>query len=222
MGHQPPKGGPETQSRGPWSAILGLVRQNRLEDAPDGELVSRALRGELAAYDVLVARYEAVVYSHCRRLLGHREDAEDGAQEAFVRAWEKLGQCRQPDRPLPWMLSIAHNQAMTMLRRRKNQPTVDEVAHLGGWENGDEMEIGTTATGGEEGPADVTEEELERAVGQLSTDDGALFELRYRSQLSVRDIAEVLQRSENTVKVGLHRLRLRIRQAVEKMRGGQP
>jgi RNA polymerase sigma-70 factor (ECF subfamily) len=175
----------------------------------------------LAAYDVLVGRYEAVVYSHCRRLLGQREDGEDVAQEVFVRAWEALGQCRRPDRPLPWLLSIAHHQAMNFLRRRRRHPKPEEVAMMGGWDGETGNDWDGAAQAGEVDPGQITVEELERAVEELSSEDGALFELRYRGELSIREVAEVLQRRENAVKVGLHRLRGRIQQAVIRRRGGQ-
>ena len=83
---------------------------------PDGStdaaaLVARARRGEVAAFEALVRRHYRAAFATAMALTGTREDAEDVCQDAFVRALERLDDCREPDRVGAWVLQIVRNRA---------------------------------------------------------------------------------------------------------------
>ena len=85
-------------------------------DLPDdADLARRARRGEAAAYGELVRRHQQAVFNVCYRLLGHRQEAEDAAQEAFLRAYARL-ETFDLSRPFgPWMRRVAANLCLNHL-----------------------------------------------------------------------------------------------------------
>src|SRR5438132_14091434 len=76
-------------------------------------LVQRSLAGDQIAMLALVDRYQGQVFGLCHRMLGQRQDAEDMAQETFVRALRSLSQWDQEREFLPWLLAIAGNRCRT-------------------------------------------------------------------------------------------------------------
>jgi RNA polymerase sigma-70 factor (ECF subfamily) len=96
------------------------------------ELVSRARRGEPAAFDQLVRRHLRAAYAVALAVLGRPADAEDVAQEAFIAALERLDDCRDGARFSGWLIQIVRNRALNALDKRKLRDTADVVlrAHL--------------------------------------------------------------------------------------------
>jgi RNA polymerase sigma-70 factor, ECF subfamily len=91
----------------------------------DQQIAARARAGDVAAYVQLVERYRAPLIGHVFGLTARREEAEELAQEAFCRVWEKLPTLRQPDKLVGWLYKIAHNLAISAARR----PRAVSLAH---------------------------------------------------------------------------------------------
>ena len=108
------------------SQLLAAQRHRAGDDVPD--LVRRAQRGEVAAFNTLVIRHQNAAYSLAFRFLRSREAAEDVTQEAFVRAWRAIESFRG-ERFRSWLLRIVANAARDELRRRKRRPqrSLDEA-----------------------------------------------------------------------------------------------
>ena len=105
--------------------------QSTLDDA---DLVRRARSGENSAFDQLVVRYQRRAASIAFRLLGDLHDALEVCQDAFVRAWERRVQCRQPDRFRAWLMAITRSVAYNRLdaiRRRRLTSFPDHAASSG-------------------------------------------------------------------------------------------
>ncbi|MEZ6064640.1 MAG: RNA polymerase sigma factor [Planctomycetaceae bacterium] len=164
-----------------------------MTDFSDSELVERCLRGDDAARVLLVRRFERPVFATCLRMLRHQQDAEDVAQETLVRMCRHLASWDGSRQLLPWILAIAANRCRTALAKRSRQPAMsDTLLDPISEDNPAGREIG---------------EELEQALGILREDQRACFALFYEQQLSVNEIAEVMQVAEGTVKTWLHRAR---------------
>jgi len=88
-------------------------------EVEDRDLVLRARRGDVDAYNRLVNRWEKRVYNYLLKLTGNREDALDLSQEAFLKAYQSLRKLADPGRFAPWLFRIAHNEAYSLLRRRR-------------------------------------------------------------------------------------------------------
>ena len=86
-------------------------------EVEDRDLVVKATRGSVDAYNVLISRWDRRVFNYLLKLVGNREDAMDLAQEVFLKAWQALGKLDDAGRFSPWLFRIAHNEAFSLLRR---------------------------------------------------------------------------------------------------------
>ncbi len=171
----------------------------------DSDLVEQALAGSQDAFRALVSRYARPAIGLADRMVRDRAWAEDLAQEAFARAFDRLDTFKAESRFSAWFFQILHNVTIDALRR-KRLPSVsldelDAVGHPG---------IPTRARA--DSPADVAEQaELSRALstalGLLRPDYREVVVLRYREELSVQEIARVMTIPEGTVKTYLFRAR---------------
>src|SRR5205807_573909 len=169
-------------------------RRPRTVCAEDADLVRRCRRGDTAALGELIERFQAEVYGLCVRLLGHRHDAEDVAQEVFLRVFRSLHRW-DGERPLrPWVIGIAVNRCRTGLAQRQRRPELadylpDAVA----------------------GPAPDDSAELVRGINEgladLRPEYRVAFELYHDQGRSYEEIAQALGRPVGTVKTWLHRAR---------------
>jgi RNA polymerase sigma-70 factor (ECF subfamily) len=170
----------------------------------DRDLVARVLAGEREAFRGLVDRYAPRVHRLCFALLRQREDAEDAAQEAFLRAYRALGRFDPTYDFPPWLLTIATNLCRDRLRRRRH-----EAAGL----DADRMEECAVLV---ERPTEPSRDRarllagIDRALGRLNADHRAAFLLYHRERMSYAEIAAVLGRPVGTVRAHLHRARRRL------------
>ena len=87
-------------------------------EVEDRDLIARARRKDVEAYNLLVSRWERRVFSYLLRLVRDREDALDLSQDVFLKAYQNLAKLENADRFGPWLFRIAHNEAFSMLRKR--------------------------------------------------------------------------------------------------------
>jgi len=142
------------------------------------------------------------------RYLGTAHDVDEVVQEALVRAWRRRATCLGDDR-MPWMRRIARNEALRLLERRRRRSEfelLDDETLLAGVADEDALER-------QEGT--LLRMEVERAVGCLSVADRQLLALRYERDLTQPEVARMLGIPEGTVKIRLHRLRGRLRKALD-------
>ena len=179
----------------------------------DQELLwlEQARRGDQAAFSRLVEAYQRPVYNLCYRMLSNAPEAEDAAQETFVRMYTKL-HTYQPDRKLSsWVLSIASHYCIDRLRRRRGQ-----------WLSLDEEPVAATLPSQNRGPDELamraeSRDEVQRLVDMLPAAYRVPLILRYWHDLSYAEIAEVMGLTVQAVKSRLHRARL---QVIEKTPAG--
>jgi RNA polymerase sigma-70 factor (ECF subfamily) len=166
----------------------------------DPALVEALRSGDLQAPRLLIERYQAVVFGLCYRMMNHQQDAEDVAQEAFVRALRAMGgfDAARPIRP--WLLEIAANRCRTALARRARarMQTLNETA-----------EQVSDPRAGPVDPDDLAGE-LERALNGLRPEYRLVFVLFHEQNLSYEEIARAVARPIGTVKTWLHRARAQL------------
>jgi RNA polymerase sigma-70 factor (ECF subfamily) len=177
-----------------------------LQESDDAELVRRATRGELTAFEQLVDRHRPVVVRVAARIVG-TEDAEDVSQDAFLRAFHRLGHFRGDAPFRSWLLRITHNAALDHLGRRRAEPVDPE------W-------LDDSAPSSSRPPAERLElreriERLERKLRGLSEQHRAVLVLRDAEGLSYEEIAAITDTPLGSVKGRLHRAR---REFVEMLR----
>ena len=88
-------------------------------EVEDRDLVAKARRGEVEAYNLLVSRWEKRIFNYLLRLVANREDALDVSQDVFLKAYQNLPKLEDPARFAGWLFRIAHNEAFSLLRRRQ-------------------------------------------------------------------------------------------------------
>ncbi len=161
----------------------------------DRALVEALLTGDSYAARLLVERYQTLVFALCFRMMGHRQDAEDVAQETFVRALRGIAGF-DPERPVrPWLLGIAANRCRTALVKRSKRPGLTEAP-----------EEYVDPRPGLIDP-DGLAAELSRALDRLRPEYRMVFTLFHEQNLAYEDIAMALDRPVGTVKTWLHRAR---------------
>lgn len=173
----------------------------------DSNLVRRARGGDLAAFSELVERHRAVVYRVAARMVG-ADDADDVAQEAFLRAFHRLDRFRGDAPFLSWLLRIAHNAALDTLARRQRDPRPGEEPV-----GEDQPETAPVhASTSPKTPADALEESerrsrLEHKLERLRPTHRAVLVLRDLEGLPYDEIADVTETPLGSVKARLHRAR---------------
>jgi RNA polymerase sigma-70 factor, ECF subfamily len=174
----------------------------QLETLADPVLWTRALRGDKGSFEELVRRYARSVYGIAMAILSDPDAAEDVSQEAFTRAWARLGTCESPSRVGPWLLGIARNGTREALRSRK-RAAVACVQY---------------ADAERRAPAEDREEQIGqvlRALATLGEEGQALLALKYQEGLSCKEIAARTGMTVSNVKVSIFRAYEKLRSQVK-------
>jgi RNA polymerase sigma-70 factor (ECF subfamily) len=168
----------------------------------DGEVVHQVLAGDVEQYGVLVHRYRDRYARYAARMLGSADAAEDAVQDAFVRAYDQLAQCREPDRFAGWFFLILRNRCFAE-RPRSHR----EARPLG---SGDDA-----IAGPERSDAWIERAEdrraLERALERLTPEQRDVFVLKHVEEMSYEEIAALTGASVPSLKMRMHRAYDRLR-----------
>ena len=164
------------------------------QSADDGAAVKRCLAGEPAAFEVLVGRYQQIMFNVALRMLGNYEDARDAAQNTFVKAYEKLGTYDPERRFFSWIYRILMNECLNLRRR----PATEQLA-------------GTEAVS-DSSDADTVEaaerkRDVRQAILSLSPSYREVIVLRNFASLSYEQMSEAICVPTKTVKSRLHTAR---------------
>ncbi len=159
-------------------------------EVEDRDLIAKARRGDVEAYNLLVSRWEKRIFNYLLRLVAHREDALDLSQDVFLKAYQNLPKLEDPAKFAGWLFRIAHNEAFSLLRKRRPE----------------------TELAGEPRPADLGARllpmELNLAVasalGRLSEDQREAVLLKVYQGFKFEEMAEILGCPVSTVKSRLY------------------
>lgn len=184
-----------------------------LATLPDNEsvLVAAAKAGDISAFETLVGRYERKIFRLAQHITQNTEDAEDVSQEAFLKAYEHLGEFQGNSRFYTWLVRIAVNQALMKLRKRRTKDvSLDEEIETE--ENFMPRDVEDWGPSPEER---YSQEEMARilaqVIGELDPPFRTVFQLRDIDELSTEETAEALGISVPAVKSRLLRARLKLR-----------
>ena len=177
----------------------------------DNEIISRVLKGEQNAYAELVSRYQAYVFTLVLRMIKSREDAEEVAQDVFIKAYRSLADFRGESKFSTWLYTIANTTSITFLRKKKLD--VHSLDNEKVFEVADSKDSGFRAN--------LVEQKsrvsmVNQAIAMLSPDDAEIITLFYKAEQNLEEISRILRLETNTVKVRLHRARTRLKEKMEK------
>ena len=173
------------------------------------DIIARVLSGHREAYAELVRTHHAKIIGLCRSMLGNRADAEDAAQEVFIKAFRSLDRFTGASSFSTWIHRIASNQCLDVLRRKSRDKTESLDVLL---DKGDSAARESLSMPPDTGPSMENADLAERALRGLSPDHRLILTLREVQGLNYKEIAETLECSLDAVKARLKRAR----QAVEK------
>ena len=170
-------------------------------------IIERCRQGDRDAYCVLVERYQSLVCTIARRMVGDADTANDIAQESFLSAYAGLRHFRFGSKFSSWLTSIVLNKCRDHLRARRETVGVDEIAEVR--QNGrrdPEQEAAAVESG----------EALQRALNGLPADYREVIILKHIEELDYRSISEILGVSIPALKVRAHRGREMLRELLER------
>lgn len=176
----------------------------------DNEIIAKVLAGDHQAYATLVERYQNYVFTLTLRKVKTREDAEEVAQDVFIKAYRYLADFRGESKFTTWLYTIVNNTCITFLRKKKLE--VHSLDNENTFELADNRDSGMRA--------DLVEQKskygmINKAIGLLSSDDAEVITLFYKAEQSLEEIAGILGVEQNTAKVRLHRARTRLKEKME-------
>jgi RNA polymerase sigma factor (sigma-70 family) len=175
-------------------------------ETADIDIIHRVLRGDTQAFASLVDRYRNLVYTIVLRYVKGREDAEEVAQDVFVKAYRSLADFKGESKFSTWLYTIATTSSLTWLRKKRHEvQSLDDEATYDRAEN---IDGGLRADGIEQ---KSRVELVNRALQLVSAEDAQVLTLYYKGEQSIDEIAAVLGIEPNAAKVRLHRARTRLR-----------
>jgi RNA polymerase sigma-70 factor (ECF subfamily) len=182
----------------------------------DLDLVHASKNGDVAAFEQLVKRYDRKLFRIAQHVTHNREDSEDAVQEAFLKAFQHLGEFREDSKFSTWLIRITLNQSLMKLRaqRRIKQVRLDDFQpdseilpmEVADWAPNPEQRYGASELG----------EILIKALTELRPALRAVFVLRDIENLPTAQTAEVLSLSQAAVKARLWRARLQLRELLNR------
>ena len=180
------------------------------EKETDIALINAVLAGNTNQYALLVKRHQKFVFTLAMRFAKNREDAEEVAQDCFIKAYKALGTFKQTSKFSTWLYSITYTTAMTFLRKKR----------LDTQSINDDENILQIANSGSNFDADSYEKKsnyvyLNQAIDLLLPDDAAIITLFYKGEQSLEEIGLALNMAPNTIKVKLHRARQRLKEKLQ-------
>ena len=166
---------------------------NNIQDNNILELLNRDLN---KGFQLVVEKYSSKLYWHIRRLVILHEDADDALQNTFINAWRSFGDFRSESSLYTWLYTIATNEALALIYKRKKNTAVsldDLGSHFANsqegstWFDGDEAQM-----------------KLQNAILQLPEKQRIVFNLKYFDEMTYQDMSKVLNTSEGALKASYH------------------
>ena len=179
----------------------------------DIELVNEFKNGNTSAFDEIVKRYQRKVYMLARRILGNHEDADDVAQEVFIKLFYSLNDFKGESSLFTWIYKITVNECNSFLRKKKIKEFVqiDDVVNLLKFSQTPEQEL-----------LDKEEKNLiERAIEKLPAKQRMVFVMRFFEDLDYQEIAKILNKPIGTLKANYFHAVKKIQKFIkDEMQGG--
>ncbi|MEM6524061.1 MAG: sigma-70 family RNA polymerase sigma factor [Bacteroidota bacterium] len=164
----------------------------------DDIIIDRILDGDKSQYKVLIDKYKGYAFTLAFNVLNNREDAEEAAQDSFIKAFKNLQKFNRQSKFSTWFYRIVTNTAIT--KGRKNRVVSVDINEA--------RTIGSTARSSVE--MDDQKKFVRQGLAQLSDQDKTMLSLFYLKELSLEEISEVTDLKTNLIKVKLYRARKRL------------
>ena len=180
-----------------------LNPQNALQDLSDSELLNLASRGNNKAFEIIVRRYQKLIYNMVYQMVKNHEQTADVTQETFMKVYRALGSFDHSRDFRPWILKIARNTALNALRKNRPEPSLDDTeVHIEPSTNLDPSKVLEDK---------LSQQTLSEALKTIPENQRETFLLKYQHDLSYNEISEIMDLSISSIKSLLFRARESLR-----------
>jgi RNA polymerase sigma-70 factor, ECF subfamily len=189
--------------------FLRLSKRMKFQD--DSYYIEKVLAGDVSAFASLVSKHKNLVFSIVLKIVNNREDAEEVAQDIFLKVYHSLKTFEKKSKFSTWLYRIAYNAAISKTRKKKLEFVPIEETVISNYST-DEIQQNMHSL-------DQNERQLilEKALKNLPEEEHVLIMLFYKSENSIEDISYITGLSESNVKVRLHRIRKKLYEEMENM-----
>ena len=170
----------------------------------DQYLIDQTLGGNTQAFGTLVERYQDFIFTIVLRMVKVREEAEEVAQDAFIKAFESLESYRGDSKFSSWLYSIAYRKALDRIRKNKRMQTSELIEEI---TESDQASVENALHYLEE---NERKQMIQQKIMQLPEQEAALITLYYFEELSVKEIAAITDLSQDNIKIKLYRSRKKL------------
>src|SRR6476646_8229313 len=177
----------------------------------DSDIINKVVKGDQNAYAILVERYQNYVFTIVLRYVKSREDAEEVAQDVFIKAYRSLAAFKGDSKFSTWLYTVTTTTCITFLRKKKLE--VHSLDNERVFEVADSVDSGMSANQIEQ---KSRVNMVNEAIKMLSPDDAQVITLFYKGEQTLEEIAQIVGKEPNAVKVQLHRARGRLKEKMEK------
>jgi RNA polymerase sigma factor (sigma-70 family) len=170
----------------------------------DQQLIEKTLKGHTASFGALVVRYQDFIFTIVVRMVKRKEEAEEVAQDSFIKAFERLESFQGKSKFSSWLYSIAYRTALDYLRKAKrfqNNVAVEEM---------NDLEVATLENGLQKLVAKERSNIIQECIMKLPEVDAAIITFYYFEELPIREIAGITEQTEDNIKIKLYRSRKKL------------
>jgi RNA polymerase sigma-70 factor (ECF subfamily) len=170
----------------------------------DQYYINATIAGDVQAFAALVDRYKHMVYTLAMKIVKHTEEAEEISQDVFLKVFQVLNTFKGDSKFSTWLYKIAYYRSLDYIKKQKRQLNTSSIDS--------EIEFHLPSIEGVLDQFEVQERKqaIKRAIDKLPEADAVVITLHYFEELSLKEIAEVMNMEANTVKVRLFRSRKRL------------
>lgn len=176
----------------------------------DQVYIDSILNGDTNAFAVLVDRYKDLVYTLTMRMMKHTEEAEEAAQDTFIKVYKSLNKFKGDSKFSTWIYRVAYNTCLDRLKKNKRQAYTVEINEY------TEYQVKTLDNALDQLEAKEREQSIQDCLGLLPSEDSFLLTLYYFEELSLDEIGKIVDLKPNNVKVKLFRSRKKLATVLKK------
>jgi len=180
-----------------------------MEKKTDEYYIREILRGDSGSFSQLVERYSHLAFSLSMKILNQREDAEEAAQDAFIKAYNSLGSFQSSSTFKTWFFRIVYNTSISKLRTRKNIEVKFEDVKIS------DSEIQATENAIGQLNTEDRQRYLQVGLERLEPEEQALLKMYYYDDFSMDEISTITSLTLSNVKVKIHRSRKKLLQELK-------
>jgi len=170
----------------------------------DQDYILEIRSGNVNAYAMLVNKYKDMTFTLALRMVGNQEDAEEVAQDTFVKAYKALDSFKGTSKFSTWLYRIVYNTSLDYIKKNKRTVHSEHIDEI------HESDIGTMQDALSYLEAKEKKQTIEKALLQLPEDERVLLTLFYFEELPLKEISEITKISYDNVKIKLHRSRKKL------------